>query len=66
MSLADARTLVEDYVSDYNAVRLHSAIGYITPLDKLEGRAEAIIDARNAKLKTAILARREVRRRDAA
>jgi len=66
VSLADARTLVEDYVSDYNAVRLHSAIGYITPLDKLEGRAEAIIDARNAKLKTAILARREVRQRDAA
>jgi len=33
----DAKQLLEIYVNDYNAKRLHSAIGYIPPLDKLEG-----------------------------
>jgi hypothetical protein len=42
LSLADARWLVADYVQTYNAVRLHSAIGYITPKDKLEGREHQI------------------------
>ena len=43
---------------DYNERRLHSAIGYITPKDKLEGRAEAIFAAREAKLAVAREARR--------
>jgi hypothetical protein len=43
--LADARSLVESYVGEYNTERLHSAIGYITPRDKLEGRAPAIFAA---------------------
>ena len=30
------------YVGQYNTKRLHSAIGYIAPKDKLEGRAEVI------------------------
>ena len=30
-SLEDARRLVAEYVEHYNTVRLHSAIGYITP-----------------------------------
>ncbi|MBS0208225.1 MAG: hypothetical protein JSS27_04650 [Planctomycetes bacterium] len=34
-------------------VRLRSAIGYITPADKLVGREQAIFDARDAKLKSA-------------
>ncbi|MCD4672848.1 MAG: transposase [Anaerolineaceae bacterium] len=38
MNLSDARKLVEQYVTHYNKVRLHSAIGYITPKDKLEGK----------------------------
>jgi len=37
-------------VDHYNRVRLHSAIGYLAPLDKLEGRAEAIWDRRDQKL----------------
>jgi len=36
MSLEDARRIVRDYVTHYNTARLHSAIGYITPKDKLE------------------------------
>lgn len=41
------------YVDEYNTVRLHSAIGYIAPKDKLEGRAEQIFAERDAKLAAA-------------
>ncbi|MDH4179851.1 MAG: integrase core domain-containing protein, partial [Armatimonadota bacterium] len=37
-SVEDARRLASRYVRHCNTVRLHSAIGYVTPLDKLEGR----------------------------
>jgi hypothetical protein len=56
--MEDARRVVTDYVRRYNTVRLHSAIGYITPLDKLEGRAEQILAARDAKLQAARQGRR--------
>lgn len=58
LSLADARRIVQRFVTDYNTVRLHSAIQYITPADKLAGRAEAILAARDAKLAAAREARR--------
>ncbi|MGF1580476.1 MAG: transposase [Gemmataceae bacterium] len=38
LSLEDAQRIVSGYVTHYNEVRLHSAIGYISPKDKLEGR----------------------------
>jgi putative transposase len=38
LSLEDAVRLVTDYVRRYNEVRLHGAIGYVTPADKLGGR----------------------------
>jgi putative transposase len=50
LSLDDARRIVADYVAYYNNLRLHSAIGYLTPQDKLEGRAPAIFAARDRKL----------------
>lgn len=50
LSLEDARRIVEDYITEYNNERLHSAIGYITPLDKLEGREEEIKRDRKIKL----------------
>ena len=50
LTLEDARRLVASFVEYYNSVRLHSAIGYITPKDKLEGRAEAIFAERERKL----------------
>ena len=31
ITLEDARRLVANYVAHYKTVRLHSAIGYITP-----------------------------------
>ena len=53
LSLADARRIVERYVQHYNAQRLHSAIDYIAPKDKLEGRSEAILTDRENKLAAA-------------
>jgi transposase InsO family protein len=50
LSLEDAIRIVSDYVDYYNHVRLHSAVGYVTPRDKLEGRAAEIFAARDRKL----------------
>jgi len=58
LSLQDARDIVADFVDHYNARRLHSAIGYITPRDKLQGRAETILAGRDAKLAAAREARK--------
>jgi len=57
-SLEEALRIVTKYVERYNTVRLHSAIGYVTPQDKLEGRAEQILAARDAKLEAARQMRR--------
>jgi len=46
-SLEEARLIVADFVSYYNTVRPHSALGYITPKDKLERRENEIFAARN-------------------
>lgn len=43
--------------SDYNGVRLHAGIGYVTPNDEHEGRGAAIRKAREAGLETARLRR---------
>lgn len=53
LSLEDARRVVADFVTHYNNERLHSAIGYVTPKDKLEGRADAIHAQREARLAAA-------------
>jgi hypothetical protein len=66
LSVEDARRIVADFVAYYNARRLHSAIGYITPKDKLEGRAEAILDEREVKLAAARQARKNRRQEKAA
>jgi len=46
----DARPLIQQYVEHYNTVRLHSAIGFVTPADVLAGRQEQIHTARDRKL----------------
>jgi putative transposase len=53
LCLEDAKRGVEKYVTEYNTIRLHSAIGYVTPLDMLEGRQPAIFDERDRKLREA-------------
>lgn len=53
LTLDDARRVTEQYVDFYNNVRLHSAIGFIAPKVKLEGREEQIFNERKEKLKKA-------------
>ena len=38
LNLEGARRIAADFVAHYDDVRLHSAIGYVTPADKLAGR----------------------------
>jgi putative transposase len=62
LSLEDARRIVADYVEHYNTVRLHSAIGYVTPQAKLEGRDQEILAQRDRKLEAAREQRKQKRR----
>jgi len=52
---------VAEFAAHHNDVRLHSAIGYMAPEDKLEGRAEQIWRRRDEKLEAAREARRQKR-----
>lgn len=60
-SLEEARRLAANYVEHYNHIRLNSAIGYITPADKLNGLAQVIFDERDRKLEAARLRRQQAR-----
>jgi transposase InsO family protein len=53
LDIDQARRLIADFVTHYNTTRLHSAIGYITPADRLAGRHQDIFQARDKKLQTA-------------
>lgn len=57
-SLEEAREVVGRFVEHYNTVRLHSAIGYVTPAAFLAGQAPTIVAERDRKLEQA----RELRR----
>lgn len=61
LSLEDARRIVARYVEQYNTVRLHSAIGYVTPQTKLDGREKTVFAERDRKLETARERRKEKR-----
>jgi transposase InsO family protein len=61
LSLEDARRVLARYVEHYNTVRLHSAIGYVTPEAKLQGRDQAILAERDRKLEAARERRKEKR-----
>jgi transposase InsO family protein len=64
LTLEDARRLVESYADHYNGVRLHSAIGYVTPQAMLAGRQAEIHAARDRKLEQA-RQQRQLRRQQA-
>ncbi len=53
LSLADARRVVDRFVRYYNDTRLHSAIGYVTPKDRLSGHDQTIFCERKRKLNQA-------------
>jgi transposase InsO family protein len=57
-TLAEARRVVARFVEHYNSTRLHSAIGYVAPLDFMAGKAKQIWAERDRKLEAA----RELRR----
>jgi putative transposase len=61
LSLDEARRTVTDFVAHYNGVRFHSAIGYVTPKDKLDGKDKAIHQERDRKLAEARERRRLMR-----
>ncbi len=63
LSLDEARRIVKDYVTHYNQARLHSAIGYVTPHDKLLGNDAAIFAARDRKLAEARERRKQMRQK---
>jgi len=57
----EARKVVEKYVNNYNGCRLHSAMGHITPKDKLLGREQEIYQERDRRLEEARQRRKEKR-----
>jgi putative transposase len=66
LSVDDARRLVQDYVTYYNEVRLHSAIGYVAPHDRLQGLDGVIQEQRDRRLEEARERRRQKRAGSAA
>ena len=56
-----ARRRIASYVDHYNNMRLHSALGYVTPADKLTGLEKEIFAERDRKLEEARERRTTVR-----
>ena len=65
LSLEDAKRLIQRYVDRFKNVRLHSAIGYVTPKDMLAGRQVEIHTDRDRKPEAA-RQQRQSRRQQAA
>jgi transposase InsO family protein len=63
-TLEEGRKLIEEFIQHYNEVRLHFALKYVTPKDKLEGRENEIFKERDRKLEAA-RAQRAGRRKEA-
>lgn len=53
IDLDDLKQQLDAYITYYNTQRLHSALGYITPLDMLCGKHEQIFKTRQIKLRDA-------------
>lgn len=65
LDIEDAERIIERYISDYNTVRLHSAIGYVPPMLRLEGKDYELLDLREQKLKIAAEQRKRTHRETA-
>jgi putative transposase len=64
LSLENARKIVGEYIVEYNEKRLHSAIGWVTPNDKFNGKAEEIWRQRDEKIANSKRNRALKRRQD--
>lgn len=53
VSIADLRDILSHYINYYNTERLHAAIYYLTPVDRLNGLTDHILAVREAKLAAA-------------
>jgi transposase InsO family protein len=53
LSLEDAKRVAGAFIDHYNQTRLHSALGYIAPADRLAGRHRGIFAQRDQKLENA-------------
>ena len=53
-SFDEARHRISLYVDHYNNTRLHSALGYVTPADKLTGLEKEIFAERDRKLEECV------------
>jgi putative transposase len=53
LSLEDAKRICRDFIEHYNSLRLHSALGFVTPLDRLQNRHLQIFTDRDKKLESA-------------
>ena len=60
-SREEAQRVVAAYIEDYNHRRLHSALGYVTPADKLNGLEQVIFAERDRKLEQARQRRQQAR-----
>lgn len=60
-TVEEGREVMGEYVEYYNTKRLHSAIGYVTPQVKLEGREGIVFAERDRKLEAARERRRLAR-----
>ena len=59
-SLGQAENIITEYVEYYNQERLHSSIGYVAPVKKLQGLEPIIFKERKAKLADAKLYRQQL------
>ena len=61
MSVEQTNEIIREYVDHYNNKRLHSAVGYVAPLDRLEGRDTDIRKQRDEKMSLARMIREKNR-----
>ncbi len=61
VSVEQANEIIREYVDHYNNKRLHSAVGYVAPLDRLEGRDTDIRKQRDEKMSLARMIREKNR-----
>jgi putative transposase len=60
-SSEEARQRIAGFIEHYNSVRLHAALGYLTPADKLAGLDAVIFAERDRKLEEARQRRQQAR-----